>query len=134
MSRRHWARRILARLPPQAMRGNTPSERSEYEDWLKAHVSRRRRLVTPTAKLSVSIVTPVYDPPSAIFSETTASVLGQTWPLWEWIIVDNSSTDHPVRESLDALGRDSRVHVIRSETNLGIVGGMRRGLENARGD
>lgn len=59
-----------------------------------------------------------------------ASLLGQTVPPVEILIVDNHSSD--ATATLGAL--DPTVHVIRLPKNLGFAGGVNAGLRAARGD
>ena len=56
----------------------------------------------------VSITTPTWNS-AAFIRETAAAVLAQTWDNWEWVIVDDGSTDDTVAivESL----RDPRIRV-----------------------
>lgn len=69
----------------------------------------------------------------AYLRECVESVLGQTRPADEVIIVDDGSTD----DSLDILdkhyGRNPLVKII-SQINQGQTAAMARGIENARGD
>ncbi len=130
MSRRSVVRRMLRRPAPTEQGTGW----SEYEAWLQARIAQRGSVQPPGPGVSISVLTPVYDPPPEIFRATLASVLGQTWPHWEWLIVDNASKDTSVRAMLDEAAQDVRVRVIRSPKNLGIVGGMRRCLEEATGE
>jgi glycosyltransferase involved in cell wall biosynthesis len=58
------------------------------------------------------------------------SVLGQTWPSLELMLIDNASTDG----SVEGLPRDDpRLRIRRMPANLGQVGGWRAGLEHCRG-
>jgi glycosyltransferase involved in cell wall biosynthesis len=67
----------------------------------------------------VTIISPFYNT-GAIFHETAQSVLGQSFQQWEWLIVNDCSTNE------DALGvlavyrqRDPRIRVIDQPTNMG---------------
>jgi GT2 family glycosyltransferase len=62
--------------------------------------------------------------------ECIDSVLAQSYPRLEIIVVDNGSTDHS-----PALlrGYGSRLHVIENPTNLGFAGGNNVGLRAAKG-
>lgn len=81
----------------------------------------------------VSIVTPAYN--AARFVEATArSVIAQTWPHWEMLIVDDCSKDS-TREILAGLARtDSRIRPIEHERNGGPAAARNTAIENARGD
>jgi glycosyltransferase involved in cell wall biosynthesis len=59
------------------------------------------------------------------------SVLGQTLGDFEFLIVDDGSTDG-TRDLLDAL-RDPRVRVLRSPANVGLTRSLNRGLDDAAG-
>jgi glycosyltransferase involved in cell wall biosynthesis len=82
----------------------------------------------------VSIITPNYNRADVI-KETAASIFKQTDPNWEWVIVDDGSTD----ESLDVLQefakKDSRVKVLqRSRLPKGAAACRNIAIENCSGD
>jgi len=82
-----------------------------------------------------SIVTPVYNPPIHALRDTIDSVLAQTHTDWEWILVDDKSTDPEVLATLRAAaGRDSRIRVIEREVNGHIVAASNDGVAAARGE
>lgn len=82
-----------------------------------------------------SIVTPVYDPPADVLRETIESVLRQTNPNWELILVDDDSPSAHVRPVLaEAAAGDSRIRVIERPHNGGIVAASNDGLAVATGD
>ena len=66
--------------------------------------------------------------------ETIESVIGQTFPDFEYVIVDDGSTDGTPAILAKWAARDPRVVVIRNETNRGIPASANRGLAAARGD
>lgn len=81
----------------------------------------------------VSIITPVYN--SAQFLEPTIhSVLAQSYSNWEWVLVDDCSTDG----SFELLGafqaRESRVKLFRNSHNLGQGKSRNFAIEKASGD
>ena len=88
----------------------------------------------PLGRPVISIVTPFFNP-GEVFTETCHSVSRQSWQSWEWIVVDDGSTD---QVSLDALGRaaalDSRIQIIRLNQNMGISAARNRGLSEATGE
>jgi teichuronic acid biosynthesis glycosyltransferase TuaG len=83
--------------------------------------------------MKVSIITPTFN--SAKFLEKTAdSVFNQTFSDWEWVIVDDLSTDN-TREILNKLqNKDSRVKCFLSEQNLGSGPARNKAIENASGE
>ncbi|GAA4426801.1 hypothetical protein GCM10023188_09250 [Pontibacter saemangeumensis] len=62
----------------------------------------------------VSIITPNYNR-AALIKETAASIFNQTSPNWEWIIVDDGSTDDSPQVMQEFAARDSRVKVFQRE-------------------
>ena len=82
----------------------------------------------------LSLVTPVWNADPAQLQVLADSVLRQDGnPPFEWLIHDNASTDPGTRAVLAALAADPRVKLVRAERNLGIIGGLRAGLERATG-
>jgi glycosyltransferase involved in cell wall biosynthesis len=71
------------------------------------------------ASPAVSIISPFYNT-GPIFRETAQSVLKQSFQQWEWIIVNDDSTDE---DSLAILAeyrdRDPRIRIIDQPSNLG---------------
>lgn len=83
----------------------------------------------------VSVITAVYDPPRDAFEDTVASVLGQTYDDWEWVLADDCSPAEWVRPRLRELAAsDSRVRVVEREENGGIVAASNSALEAATGE
>jgi len=78
----------------------------------------------------VSVVLPVYNR-AAYVGETIASVLAQTLPPDELIVVDDGSTDESIAV-VESFARPC-LHVIRQE-NAGIGAARNRGLEAATGE
>lgn len=68
----------------------------------------------------------------AFLKETAASVLAQSFTDFEWVFVDDGSTE-PVSEFIRSLN-DPRIVLLRNEKSLGAAGGANRGIEAARGE
>lgn len=59
----------------------------------------------------ISIITAYYNCKKYIF-ETANSILNQTFPYWEWIIMDDGSNEEGSKETFEELEKlDSRIHV-----------------------
>jgi teichuronic acid biosynthesis glycosyltransferase TuaG len=69
----------------------------------------------------VSVITPAFNAADTI-SETIESVLAQSLPFWEMLIVDDGSTDDTERIVAGYAERESRVRLIRLESNTGTPG------------
>lgn len=78
----------------------------------------------------VSVVTPYYNA-GKYFKRLYPCVLNQTFPWFEWIIVDDGSTNEEDRLLLASLeGKDSRIKVVHKE-NGGISSARNRGIRES---
>lgn len=80
----------------------------------------------------ISVVMPTYNTNVSILKEAVESVLAQTFRDFEFIIVDDGSTDHDLCSYLQSLS-DERIRIIRNPINLGITKSLNIGLNVARG-
>ncbi|MGV3585406.1 MAG: glycosyltransferase family 2 protein [Adhaeribacter sp.] len=80
---------------------------------------------------AVSVLVPTYNN-AQFLDETIQSVLNQTFPDFELIIVDNQSTDNTEAVVQPYLA-DARVKYYKNATNLGMVGNWNKCLEYAQG-
>ncbi|WP_318411633.1 glycosyltransferase family 2 protein [Photobacterium leiognathi] len=80
--------------------------------------------------IKVSIITPIYNAEKYII-ETIESVINQTYKNWEYILVDDCSTDNTVNLINDSFRNDSRIKVISSPSNGGAGLARNIGLEKA---
>jgi glycosyltransferase involved in cell wall biosynthesis len=82
-----------------------------------------------------SILTPVYNTPLDVLRQTIASVLAQECDDWEWILVDDCSTDPRVPALIqEHADQDTRIRLIRRETNGHIVAASNDALAAAEGE
>ncbi|WP_207477489.1 glycosyltransferase family 2 protein [Arenibaculum pallidiluteum] len=84
----------------------------------------------PTAP-TFSILVPTYNQ-AHFLAESLGSLLAQSDPDWEAVIVDDGSTDATPQELASWSARDPRFRVFRKE-NGGTASALNRGLEEARG-
>ena len=80
----------------------------------------------------VSIITPVYNAEKYL-AETISSVLNQTYTNWEWILVDDCSTDKSMEILMSAAAKDSRIKIFQNTINSKAYATRNRALENSRG-
>ncbi|MGK6353390.1 glycosyltransferase family 2 protein [Parapedobacter sp. DT-150] len=80
----------------------------------------------------VSIITPAYNVQQYI-GGTIVSVIRQTYPNWELIIVDDHSTDGTYRIASGFAQQDHRIRVSRTTENAGAATARNRGIALARG-
>jgi glycosyltransferase involved in cell wall biosynthesis len=81
----------------------------------------------------VSIVVPVFNA-EAYLRQSLESILGQTYPALEVIVMDDASTDGSGEIAAELARTDERVQVHRQPQNVGIFGNVNAGLELANGE
>jgi hypothetical protein len=80
----------------------------------------------------VSIVTPAYNA-AASLPETVASVLAQSYPHWEYLIVNDGSKDNTLEVARALAEKDERIKVI-DQANQGVSTARNTGLAAAKGE
>ncbi len=80
----------------------------------------------------ISVVTPAYNVEPYI-SETISSVLAQTFTNFEYLIINDGSTDNTLAIANSFAAQDSRVRVI-SQTNRGGSGARNTGVKDSQGE
>ena len=81
--------------------------------------------------VSVSVVMPTYNTEVSILKEAVDSILCQTFKDFEFIIIDDGSTNESV-DYLQSL-QDKRIKLIRNPENLGITKSLNIGFREAKG-
>lgn len=79
----------------------------------------------------VSIITPVYNGERYI-RETIDSVLRQTYPHWEMIVVDDGSKDNSASVVEQYVAKDARIRLLR-QPNSGSAAARNKGIRHAEG-
>ena len=83
-------------------------------------------------KDKVSIITPMYNAEKFI-AETIESVLKQTYRNWELLIMNDRSEDNSYEIARKYSYIDSRIKIIDSEQNIGVVKGRHALTDMATG-
>lgn len=79
----------------------------------------------------VSIITPLYNG-ERFLAETIESVLAQTYPNWEMIIINDGSKDRSLEIATSYAEKDERIHVF-SQPNGGSAAARNNGIRRAEG-
>ncbi len=79
----------------------------------------------------VSVFMPVYNAGSYLY-EAIDSILGQTYMDFEFVIVNDGSTDNS--EEIIKSYTDSRIRLVNNPSNLGLIASLNVGLEVCSGD
>jgi Glycosyl transferase family 2 len=87
----------------------------------------------PASMPRVSVVMPVFDG-ATYLTEAVESILGQTFADWELVTVDDGSGDDSPEILARYAAADSRIRVLRNETNMGVSATLNRGWREARGE
>jgi len=80
----------------------------------------------------ISVVTPVYNA-GAYLKDAIESILYQTFTDFEFIIVDDASTDNSYKIIEEYSKKDKRIVMLRNEKNLGIAESRTKGTKYAKG-
>lgn len=85
-----------------------------------------------TLRPQVSIIMPAYNASREI-EASIRSVLAQTWPSHELIVIDDGSRDGTAAVVNAWADRDPRIVLLRNRENRGVSACRNRGMQNARG-
>ncbi len=80
----------------------------------------------------LSVVMSVYNG-EAYLAQAVESILNQTFPDFEFIILNDCSTDSTAEILQRYARRDSRIKILHNEQNLGLTASLNRGLRAAQG-
>ena len=107
-----------------------------YPQWLARRIARRSaECAMRDSSISFSLLTTVYEKSDAGFlSEAAHSILNQSYPNFEWLLLGQGPVSSSVETVLAEIGVHSQCRVIREQRNLGIILGLQRCLASATGD
>ena len=80
----------------------------------------------------LSVVMPVYNAEQYI-TQAVESILNQTYKKFEFIIVDDTSTDSTYKILRDFKEKDERISLIRNKENLGVTKSLNKAIAKALG-
>lgn len=80
-----------------------------------------------------SIIVPVFDTPEPYLQAMISSVLAQTYPDWELVLVNASPKNQSMQQTLDAI-TDPRIIVVKLDENKGIANNTNAGIIASHGD
>lgn len=85
-------------------------------------------------KPDITVLTSVFNEDKQFLKESVQSVLCQTYENFEYIIIDDGSSDMECHSMLEHLSRqDTRIRLLRNTKNIGLTRSLNRGLQEARG-
>lgn len=131
--------RVSVRVSQSGCRSVGGSDAPSNDDYVNTPVSPQRPSYgyvpeDPLERPHVTIVTPFFNT-GAVFRETARSVLQQSFQQWEWLIVDDASTDEESLAALEELRQsDGRVQVLRHTANRGLSAARNTGFSSAQAD
>lgn len=130
-------------IPEKLLKKWNSSLWEEYQHWLELHslqtldawealCQQSKRWINPPR---LSIVTPVFNTDPEVLYETILSVRAQTYPYWQYILVDDGSSRPETIEVLRSwVCRDVRIRVLTNPKSLGISGATNVGVNRSSGD
>jgi len=80
------------------------------------------------ASPKISAVMPVYNREKYVRAAID-SIIGQTYTNWEFIIVDDGSTDRTLEILQEYANRDKRIKILQNGKNQGIAFSRNRGVQ-----
>ncbi|MFQ5851459.1 MAG: glycosyltransferase [Candidatus Binatia bacterium] len=135
----YWVIKELRRVSQSYLRRDGMTRRVNlptYPEWLNWHISERKACYQVRGGgPRLSVLTTVYENTSEdLFLQTGASVLTQSYPNFEWVVLAHGPITAGLNDILNDLSSEIQVRVYRLSVNLGIMRGMRFCLERATGE
>lgn len=101
----------------------------EYTNIIEKNLGKQSKLVGMN-KIIISIITPFYNQKKYL-EDTAKCIINQTFPYFEWIIVDDGSDDNESLKYLEKIGNmDARIKIIHKE-NTGQAHSRDYGVEQS---
>lgn len=121
---------------------NPISRKYLYARWIKNNEPGEKVLNQQKIRASslpnpftISIVIPVYNPPSQVLAETLDSVIKQSYPYWECCLANGDPSNQEVTQLIEKYSStDSRFKIAALSENFGIAGNTNCAVALATGD
>lgn len=81
----------------------------------------------------VSVLMSVFNTPRSYLSSSIESILNQTLSSFEFLIIDDGSDQETKALLKEYAQKDTRIHLITNETNIGLTKSLNLGLKHVRG-
>ncbi|MBV8572945.1 MAG: glycosyltransferase [Acidobacteriaceae bacterium] len=129
------ARKLKGAIRRQTDRLFPTRETQEYRKWIAHRLAARQAFYTqPLQPGLLSVMTAVWDgSPLRYLKQLAQAISAQNENgACEWVIADNGCSKTAWRKYLAELSAYKWVKIVRSEKNIGIIGGLRLCLKHAR--
>lgn len=123
-------RKYILKLPNTALAGFE----ADYQTIRRQNDQALSLLPKVKNGVSFSLITPVYRPNLVHFDAMIASVLAQSYPHWQLVLVDDYSKDPELSQKLNELAKHPQITVIERSQNGHISQASNDGLAVAKGD
>lgn len=114
-------------LPPYDLQAS-------YKEWIKTNETGDHETAPLPFTPLISIITPVYGVPAAMFKECVESVLSQTYANWQLCLVNDCWEDRDVALLLEEYSGHEKITVRQREERGGISAASNDGITMARGE
>ena len=131
---RHLHRAVRCLLAPYRAHLDA-RQRRIYDAWQRQHIEQPPPLSSLTEQPRISIIVPTYNTPIPFLREMVQSVVAQSYPHWELILVDDASTNETTRQAIRDLAEDTpQLKPFFLDKNRHIAGATNYGIAQATGE
>ena len=124
---------------PNGSKQVSPGSHAPEPDWdvplpYRAPVADRLARFRTEIRPLLTVIVPVYNTEAPYLEKCVRSVITQSYPHWELLLVDDGSTSHDIPERLRLLAAEEpRIRLIHLPQNQGISAATNAGIQAARG-
>lgn len=110
-----------------------PHRGLSYKSWIKQKEPKLLSELVGSPRPLISIIVPCYNTPKRYIEPLVESVINQTYPRWQLVIVDGGSAAPEAASIKQAAQRDKRITYLRLDKNLRISANTNAGIKKATG-